>query len=74
MADFRGVADVWVGERLKLDKGKECDLKYFAAQSRENLLYLMFFTSELINVAKGIRSLLGVIVLFQILVLVGLFR
>ena len=38
MADFRMVADVWVGERLKADEGKERDVKYFAAESRTNLL------------------------------------
>jgi hypothetical protein len=55
MADFRQVADQWIKDRLQGEEGKEFDAKYFVKESRTQLLYLVFFTGELISVAKGIR-------------------
>jgi hypothetical protein len=71
MADHNLLADAWVSSEIKKDGDKRNDATHCIISSREHLMYLMFFTSQLISVAKGIRFFLGVITLLLVLVLLG---
>ena len=71
MADYRFVADAWVNSVLKEDGEKANDPTYCAVRSRIHLLHIMYFTGDLISVAKGIRYFLGVIILLLLLTLFG---
>ena len=69
------IADDWVKSILDRDNKQQeiSDPNFYAKQSREHLLYLTFYTSELINVGKGIRWRLTVIAAILVLCVLGIF-
>ena len=71
--DHNLAADRWVNHYKKDTSDQNDDPNFCTIQSRDHLLYLMFYTSELISVAKGIRLRLTVIAGILLLCAGGIF-
>jgi hypothetical protein len=72
--DYHQRADSWVNSILDNENQQEVfDPTFYAKQSRKHLLYLTFYTTELVNVARGIRWRLTVIAAILVLCVLGIF-